>query len=242
MAIKRIVILAAILTMWGLAGGLGTELAAENERSITISFAPGSAYSHKVRFGLISMSLAPQIAVWIETADGRYIGTIYVTGKSAAAGWRAAGGARRPEALPVWSHARDVAAPDGQYMPDKAHRLPDAVSGATPKSAIAWTWEVPADLAAGSYRIRAELNSSYDWNDAYPDKLPKTDPRWSEVNGQPSIVWEGALEIGAAAAKARLEPVGTGSLRGEDGGLKPGLEGLTTARDLAASISAEYRP
>jgi hypothetical protein len=231
----RTLFLAAVL-----AASASASLSAEG--SISVSFVPGSAYSHRVRFGLISLSLTPQMAIWIETAEGRFVDTIYVTDKSAAASWRAAGGARRPEALPVWSHARGVAAPDGLYMPDKAHRLPDAVSGATAKAAFSKSWALPAGLAPSSYRIRAELNSSYDWNEAYPDKLPKSDPRWSEVNGQPSIVWEAALEIGAAAASATLRPVGTGALRGEDGNLRPGTEGLTSALELAASIAAEYRP
>jgi hypothetical protein len=222
------------------AGAAGTALAAE--ASIAVSVAPGPAYSHKVKFGLIAMNLTPQTAIWIETADGRFVDTIYVTEKAATGKWSAAGGARRPEALPIWSHARGIAAPDGLYMPDKAHRLPDAVSGATPKAAFAKTWKLPPGLAPGSYLIKAELNSSFDWNEAYPDKLPKTDPRWTEANGQPSVLWQCALELGGAAARASLAPVGRGALRGEDGAVKPGLEGITSARELAASITAEYKP
>jgi len=234
---KKLFVLTAVLAC---VVAMGTELTAE--ATVAVSVAPGPAYSHKVKFGLFSMNLVPQMAIWVETAEGRFVDTIYVSQKAAAAKWSAAGGARRPEALPVWSHARGIAAPDGSYMPDKAHRLPDAVSGSTPKAAFTATWEVPAGLAPGSYRIRAEFNSSYDWNEAYPDKLPKTDPRYSEVNGQPSIVWECALELGGPAAKAALQPVGTGALRGEDGAVAPGLAGITSARDLAASIEAEYRP
>jgi hypothetical protein len=241
------VVLAAILTV-----GLGTDLGAAAPGTdldphhsgplVAVSVVPGPAYLHKVKFGLFSMTLTPQTAIWIETSDGRYVDTIYVTEKAATGKWSAAGGARRPETLPVWSHARGLAAPDGLYMPDKANRLPDAVSGATAKSAFTKTWQLPAGLVPGSYRIRVELNSSYDWNEAYPDKLPKTDPRWSEVNGQPSIVWECALELGDGATRASLAPIGTGAIRGEDGALRSGLEGITSARDLAASIEAEYRP
>jgi hypothetical protein len=219
---------------------MGTELTAE--ASIAVSVSPGAAFSHKVKFGLFSITTTPQMAIWIETADGRFVDTIYVTQKSATGKWSAAGGARRPEALPLWSHARGIAASDGSYMPDKTHPLPDAVSGPTPKAAFRVTWKVPAGTAPGSYRVRAELNSSFDWNEAYPDKLPKTDPRYSEVNGQPSIVWECSLDLGGAAARAALQPVGTGSLRGEDGAMAAGFAGITSARDLAASIEAEYRP
>jgi hypothetical protein len=233
-----------------LLAAIGTELAAAEPApkqeptgaSIRVSLLPGTAYEHKVRFGLISMNLRPQMAMWIETADGRFVDTIYVTGKAASGKWSAAKGARRPEALPVWSHARGVAAADGIYMPDKSGGLPDAVSGATAASAFTRAWPLPAGLAPGSYRIRVELNSSYDWNEAYPDKLTKNDARYSEVNGQPSIVWEAALELGGAASRVELRPIGRGATRGEDGALRPGLDGLTSARDLAASIEAEYRP
>jgi hypothetical protein len=233
-----------------LVAAMGTDLAAVKPApkqeptgaSIRVSLVPGPVYEHQVRFGLISMKLRPQMAMWIETADGRFVDTIYVTGKAASGKWSAAKGARRPEALPVWSHARGIAAADGIYMPDKAASLPDAVSGATSTSAFTRAWAIPAGLAPGSYRIKVELNSSYDWNEAFPDKLPKDDPRYSEVNGQPSIVWEATLELGGAASRVELRPVGSGSLRGEDGAVKPGLAGLTSARDLAASIDAEYRP
>jgi hypothetical protein len=212
------------------------------EPSIIVLIEPGASYTHKVRIGLISLTLSPQMAVWIESSEGVFVDTIYVTGKSAAAKWSAAGGERRPEALPVWSHARGVAAPDGVFMPDKKHPLPDAVSGATPTKAQAIAWKVPSSLAPGTYKVRAELNSSYDWNSAYPDKLPKTDPRYSAVNGQPSVVYEGTLSLGRGPATAVLEPVGTGSLRGEDGATAPSLSGLTTALELARSLRAEFRP
>jgi hypothetical protein len=214
----------------------------ESEPSLTVSLIPGPDFSHKVKFGLVSMNLTPQIAVWIESAEGAYIDTIFVTGKSAAAKWSAAGGARRPEALPVWSRARGVAASDGIYMPDKKHPVSDAVSGATPSKAVSYAWKIPASLEGTMCKVRVELNSSYDWNEAYPDKLPRSDPRWSEVNGQPSVVYEAAIELGGAASSVVLKPIGTGSLRGEDGKLNPSIEGLTTALRLVESIKAEFRP
>jgi len=210
--------------------------------TLELRFAPGSAFVHTKWFGPAPVKLRPQMAFWIETADGRFGYTIFVTHRSAAADWRAAGGARRPEALPLWSHARGIQAVDGFYMPDAAHPLPDAVSGATPEAAFSKSWKLPADLAPGSYRIRAELNTSYDWNESYPDRLPKSNPRWSAANGQPSIVWEASIEIGRQPAQAELAPVGVGSLDGSDGDLRLGLEGITSAREIAASITVVYVP
>jgi hypothetical protein len=186
--------------------------------------------------------MTPQIAIWLETADGAFVDTIYVSHRAAFADWRAAGGSRRPESLPAWSHARGVKAADGLYMPEASKPVPDGVSGATPAKGFTKAWKAPSSLAAGTYVVKAELNMSYDWNDAYRDRLPKSDPAWSECNGQPSIVWEGRLELGDRGAKASLAPIGTGALRGESGAVKAGLEGLTSAREIAASIVAEWRP
>jgi hypothetical protein len=212
------------------------------QSSLAVAVEPGATYAHKARLGLISMTITPQMAIWIEGVDGAFVDTIFVTARAAKASWYGGKGIRRPEALPLWSHARGLATPDGLYMPDRAHPLPDAISGATPTSAFSRTWTPPPGFKAGRYRIRVELNSSFDWNESYPDKLPKTDPRWTEANGQPSILWEAEIELGGAASKAALQPVGTGSLRGDSGALTPGLDGLTSARELAKSIEADFGP
>ena len=212
------------------------------QSALVVTVEPGPAYSHKAKFGLVSLTVTPQTAIWIEAADGSFVDTIFVTARAARSSWFGGAKVRRPEALPLWSHARGIAAADGLYMPDRSHPLSDGISGATPKAAFAKTWRIPPSLPPGKYRVRVELNSSFDWNEAYPEKLPRSDPRWSEFNGQPSILWEALIEVGAAASKAALAPIGTGSLRGESGALTLGLAGITSARELAASISAEFRP
>ena len=45
-----------------------------------------------------------------------------------------------------------------------------------------------------------------------------------------------------AESTADLAPEGTGALRGDSGAMTPGLAGVTSAKDLAASIKAAYRP
>jgi hypothetical protein len=225
-----------------LAALISAALGAAAQGRLELRLVPGPAYSHTKWFGPAPIKLLPQTAFWIETADGRFVDSIYVTHRSAAADWRFAAGARRPEALPLWSHSRGLRAADGLFMPDAGRPLPDAISGATPEAAFSKTWAPPAGLAPGSYRIRAELNLAYDWNEAYPDKLPTSDPRWSAANGQPSILWEAELVLGTATTSAELAPVGSGSLDGSDGALRSGLEGMTSARRIAASITATYKP
>ncbi len=218
---------------------LAASLAAAGAQGrIEISIQAGPAFTHQARMGFILVKTRPQIAVWIETNEGRYVDTVFVTHRSAFADWYGGKGVRRPEALPIWSRARGIAAPDGLFMPDRAHPLADAVSGPTPAADFSLSWK--SSLAPGRYRIRVELNQSFDWNEAYPDKLPKTDPRWTEANGQPSVLWEGELELGQGLTAVALKPLGTGALKGEDGRMRVGLEGMTSARDIASSITARF--
>jgi len=210
--------------------------------AIVLELSAGPGYTRTKWFGPMPVKLLPQMAAWIETADGVFVDTIYATYRSGHSDWKAAKGARRPEALPIWSHSRGIRAADGLYMPDASHPLPDAISAATPKESFSLSWVLPAGLAAGEYRILVEVNSSYDWNESYPEGLPESDPRWSEVNGQPSLLWAGWLRLGGQPDEARLEPIGTGSPRGADGKIKPGLEGITSARSLLSSIKALYKP
>lgn len=95
-------------------------------RHFLLDLVPGPAYHHALSILIFKVRLNPQIACWIESLDGKYLDTIYVTAKGANESWGpAAPAAGRPEALPVWSHARKQQSPPA-----------DAVSGATPKGGV----------------------------------------------------------------------------------------------------------
>ena len=74
----------------------------------------------------------PQIAVWMETLEGQYIDTLYVTGKAASSGFGEtdSGPTRRPEALPYWSHSRGIQEADGYFVPYQNNTDLDGASGA----------------------------------------------------------------------------------------------------------------
>jgi len=59
-----------------------------------------------------------QFAVWVETAGGRYVTTLYATRWTAAGGWR-----RRPTSIPVWVRSSGLSG--------KTREQVDALSGAT---------------------------------------------------------------------------------------------------------------
>lgn len=163
-------------------------------------------------------SAKPQVAAWVEDDEGRYLGTIYVTGKGARGAWTMAPAAGRPEALPVWKAASGGGS--------------DAVSSATAKGATAYGSSLAAGLRPGSYVIMLEVNRSFDYNDAYPESLG--------VNGQPSVVYEARLTVGGERAEATFAPVGTGSVDGADGYVRPGLDGIGTALRLFSSMTVSY--
>jgi hypothetical protein len=187
-----------------------------------LDLVPGPFFHHSMRFLIFRVPLEPQIACWIETPDGRYVGTIYVTAKAAKKKWFGAPSAGRPEALPVWYHARQ-----------QGSATADAVSSATPAGTVQMQSPLPTGLTAGTYVLRLEINSSYDYNERYTRAN-------SGVNGQPSVVYSGQITVGKGEAQADLVPIGTGSVDGSDGNIRPGLEGITTALQMLQSARVLY--
>jgi len=185
-----------------------------------LDLVPGAAFRQSTGFLFFRIPHTPQIACWVETPQGAYGETIYVTAKGATRHWFGAPAAGRPEALPVWSHARQGG-------------TADAVSGATPAGTLRVEAAAPAALPAGTYTVKLEINASFDYNQRYT-------PSNSGVNGQPSLVYAGRLAVGAGESAADLEPVGTGSVDGSDGGITAGTEGLTTALQMLQSARILY--
>jgi hypothetical protein len=181
--------------------------------TFTLKVTPGPEYKASTTILLlIKIPLYPQMACWIETPDGGYAGTVYVTAKGAKRNFFSAPAAGRPEALPVWYHRQAL---------NKA--ATDAVSGATASTSA--DHEARLTLAPGRYTAFLEVNRSYDYNERYTRAS-------SGVNGQPSLVYRAEIVVGKDPSRAAFAPVGTGSVDGSDGGIHPGLEGITTALAL----------
>jgi hypothetical protein len=222
---SSILLLCAALGIGACAGGdKRTEVADVQGPRVLIGYEAGPSYQSLHWSGIMPITVRPQMAAWLETADGVFVATIYVTDKGMRDAW--IGGTPRPEALPVWGAASGM----GKKSPAN-----DGVSGATPSSGAERVQGIPADLAPGAYTVKLEVNRSYDYNQAYPESDPKTG-----INGQPSVVYAGSIALGTPGARAALQPIGTGALDGSDGSIKPGLSGLTTALELILHPYAEY--
>jgi hypothetical protein len=208
--------------------------------SLELSVETGPDYGHTKWFGIVPVKLVPQMAVWIEDGNGTYVDTVYVTRSSAANSWKGGASVRRPEALPVWSHRRGVKAKDGLYMPASDSPLPDAVSGATRKAGFSIAYGKA--LAAGSYRLLLEVNSSYDYNSVWREGLKAGDPHYSGVNGQPSLVYACDFSVGPGAAQVskagelELSPFGQGSATGQEGSMVSGTAGLDSALGILSGL------
>ena len=164
----------------------------------------------------------PQTAVWVETPGGEYRGTLFVTERAARGRWRMAPKTGRPEALPVWTHARSHTAEA------------DVVASATPRYALPREIRAAEGFSPGAYVIWMEVNRSFDYNDRYPKSLG--------VCGQPSVVYRAEVQVGPNPCEAAFAPVGTGSPDGSDGEIRPGLPGITTALEIYESPTVSFLP
>ncbi|MEW6548596.1 MAG: hypothetical protein AB1407_03965 [Spirochaetota bacterium] len=216
-AMRSLVFLAAFMMI------LGPSAFAEPKTQgprFSLVLAPGKAYKASGGWFIFRYPVYPQVAAWVESLDGTYMGTIYVTGKAEKKNWIAAPASGRPEALPVWSHL------DKEKL--------DAVTAATSKGSTLRDSDLAARLKPGTYVVMLETNRSYDYNSTYTKGA-------SGVNGQPSIVYKALIQVGKGAATATFEPIGTRSVDGRDGSIRPSLEGIDTALELFSALTVEYK-
>ena len=138
-----------------LLGSCDKELVEYEKGSVEIVVERGDAWLHDFPLFLgIKRKNPPQIAVWIEDAQGRYLSTVYASSKIATQSWLAAGGNRRREALPHWCHSRGVQYADGLYLPTKSEPLADGISGATPRGSFDLKLSPEAvDLSDGQFEL-----------------------------------------------------------------------------------------
>lgn len=203
------------------------------DRIVTIEVKAGPRYTFEHQYGLTKLKIIPQMAIWLEDSQGNYVDTIFVTEKAGKSGW---GKVRRPSALPIWSHQRGVKYADGLYMPDKKNPLPDAITGATAKTSFIKKWIVPGEIKDGAYILKVEVNSSFDYNNRFHNKLKENDKDYNDVSGQPSLLWEGRVTIGQPF-EITLTKTGHGHPSGKNGHVYKDLTGLTSALEIVESIT-----
>lgn len=191
----------------------GTAVYAKN---ITVSVGAGENWqpSHK-----------PQFAVWLEDEKGNFLRTLYVTKKASGRTWIFSPKEGRPESLPVWYHSsKNETAVKSKVENEKL----DAVTSATPKGGVIFIADIPDEGCT----IKAEFNTSFDYNDFFTKKN-------SGVNGQPSVVYVGKIPSDLASGEEiRLEFAGCGSLDGSSGNIETeNISRLTTAVSIVKTVA-----
>ena len=173
----------------------------------------------------------PQCAVWLEDENGSFLQTLYVTERASKLNWIFSPKNGRPESLPVWYHASRNESVKKSKSQKKEAGL-DAVTSATPKGGVTVTAQIPDAPCV----IKAEFNTSFDYNDFYTKKT-------SGVNGQPSVIYAAKIPSEfVAGSEVHLEYSGYGSVDGTSGEIFTENKAfLTTALSIVKNVSVVGR-
>jgi len=215
-----------------------TTLAETSGKAVTIEATAGEYWENSFKVALVkTIKTTPQIALWIEDTEGKYLDTLYVTEKFAKQTWTNKQDITyRPESLPYWMHKRAAA---GQQPPTRTAPLADAVTGASPKTGLILRTKAVTDLT--DIVVLMELNSSYDENDAFPNKAKKSAANYNGVSGQPAVVYAAKVNL-SQPGEYPFELIGHSSPSGADGQLFSDTSTLTTALKILSSAVVTVQP
>ncbi|HAS45922.1 MAG TPA: hypothetical protein DCS93_35900 [Microscillaceae bacterium] len=194
----------------------------------------------------------PQMAIWIEDLQGKYIESIFVS-KATAKGLFFGGRSkanfktfdtktttgnnyRRVDALPVWSHKRGIQYADGLFVPTSNKPLPDGMTGATISENFRLNTSVKNQE---KFKLRLELNVAFDDNEYYSEYDFPEDATFHNGTGQlgqPSIIFETIIDMNDGKNYYLMELIGHGHHSAQNGKVYTDLSTLTTARQLVERI------
>lgn len=184
----------------------------------------------------VQISTVPQMAVWIEDTEGKFLETLYVTKKGATGSYISElfsnDEVRRPEALPHWSFKRGVKSEDGLLVPSQLNPLADALTGATPLN----SYELKSRIGAINNKVvvKMEVNRSFDYNETFhPDAFPK-DPIYSGSGNtaQPSLIYAAEIDFTSGDRFSFMKLLGRGHHSGKHGDIIDDISGITTAKHM----------
>lgn len=152
----------------------------------------------------------------------------------------------RPESLPVFLHKLKAHHTDAAHavikrpQPDDTLEGLDGYSGATLLQSFLLSARTDQPLPE-QYKVRMEINQSFDFNRFYSsDRFPQ-DPIYSGdgYSAQPSVVYEAIIDTALDQKYHPMKVVGRGHHSGRDGQLHPDLGNLTTALELIDRVIVE---
>lgn len=186
----------------------------------------------------------PLMAIWVEDTLGNYIQTLYVAqsiatgifkyGDASAGEWTK-GEIRRPAALPYWAHKRGIIAEDGLYLPTPDKPVPDAYTGATPKSDFDLKTRLDKD-GQKVFNILFEINQPWDWNEYWSNAKYPDDYEYKS-SSQPALVYQATIDLNAEKKKYEMQLIGHSHYSGKTGELFEDTSTITTALEIAKEIT-----
>jgi hypothetical protein len=171
----------------------------------------------------------PQMAVWIRENKTNYTETIFVTKSAAKEKWF--GSKKRPSSVPVWY---------GIKKTEQKLKV-DSISSATPSgNSYSILWQVPESLKGKKLNIYFEANVSFDYNKYYPKNAAKQAKNFTDVNGQPSLIWMTSIKTGQENITKKPVIIGHGHTLGRSHEIDRNLSKITTAKNLFHYIKVIY--
>lgn len=204
-------------------------------KPVSIIITEGSGWWNTFKYKSITINSTPQIVVWAETLDGKYLNTLFVTEKFGKQNWRMTPEQKknetfRVETVPYWMYKL---MDSGINTPTENNPMPDDITGATPDKGFTINSVVDTELS--EITLLLEVNHSFDGNEDFPDNEPPESGQYNAASGQPSLVYKANVKLDEPGIYL-MEPVGYSSPSGVDGSLTEDLSVITTALQIIAKV------
>lgn len=215
------------------------ELVEYEKGDVKVCIEQGDEWLHDFPLFLgIKKKNPPQVAIWLEDTEGKYLSTVYVTHKIATQSWQASGGNRRKESLPHWCYSRGVKYEDGLYLPTSETPLTDGVTGATPQGSF--DVKLSPTTTLKEFVVKIEINHSTDFNEHYPKSAKEGEDNYSggeKGSGQPAVVYAANVDLSSGKKEIEAILLGHSSADGRSGNISEELSELTTALHIIKRIT-----
>jgi hypothetical protein len=203
---------------------------------ISFEFRKGPSYNH------------PSFVLWAEDMQGKFIQTLFITkavgtsvyehGKASSGHWEP-GEIRRPASLPYWSHRRGIKSPDGLYVPSLENPVSDTYTGATPAGDFRIRARFDKDPPE-KFRIYFEVNQTWDWNEFWTNNMYPDDDEY-KTSCQPALVYMCELDFENPRTEYSMRVIGHSHYSGQSGELYTDLSTITTALEIASSLTIQVQ-
>jgi len=149
---------------------------------LRIEVEKGESFTSRMQAGPFIFNVLPQIVMWAEDANGRFLETLYITGADFE-GFRNAskkdkGSLFFKECFPLWASRLKEA---GKTLPSPEQPYPDTVTSVTPSNSF--TLKTAFSIGKKPFTLFLEINKSGDTNSAFT----KENNDWV---GQPALIFK----------------------------------------------------